>query len=70
MSDLAIFTRHGERFVPTAHAVGPWDPGQLHGGAPAGLAPKPRRRGLSPDGHGDSLRRRNPLRRRSLPGLV
>ncbi len=37
MSDRAIFTRHGERFVPTAHAVGPWDPGQLHGGAPAAL---------------------------------
>ncbi|MDQ3631657.1 MAG: thioesterase family protein [Actinomycetota bacterium] len=37
MSDLAIFTREGERFVPTAHAVGPWDPSQLHGGAPAAL---------------------------------
>jgi len=27
----------GERFVPTEHARGPWDPGALHGGAPAAL---------------------------------
>lgn len=34
---MAIFTRDGDAFLPTAHAVGPWDPGQLHGGAPAAL---------------------------------
>lgn len=32
-----IFHRDGDAFVPTAHAVGPWDPGQLHGGAPGAL---------------------------------
>jgi hypothetical protein len=32
-----IFTRDGDSFVPTAQAVGPWDPGQLHGGAPGAL---------------------------------
>lgn len=32
-----IFHRDGDAFVPTAHAVGPWDPGQLHGGGPAAL---------------------------------
>ena len=32
-----IFRRDGDAFVPTAHAVGPWDPGQLHGGAPGAL---------------------------------
>ncbi len=32
-----IFHRDGDTFVPTAHAVGPWDPGQLHGGAPGAL---------------------------------
>ncbi len=37
MSDVVIFTREGETFVPTAHAIGPWDPGQLHGGAPSAL---------------------------------
>jgi hypothetical protein len=37
MNDLTIFTRDGGRFVPTPHAVGPWNPGQLHGGAPAAL---------------------------------
>ena len=37
MSDVAIFTPDGEGYVPTAHAVGPWDPGQLHGGGPAAL---------------------------------
>lgn len=37
MSEVAIFTREGDAFVPTGHAVGPWDPGQLHGGAPAAL---------------------------------
>ncbi len=37
MSDVTIFTRAGDRFVPTPHAVGPWDPAELHGGAPAAL---------------------------------
>ncbi len=32
-----IFHRADDAFVPTAHAVGPWDPGQLHGGAPGAL---------------------------------
>ena len=32
-----VFTREGDTFVPTEHARGPWDPGQLHGGAPAAL---------------------------------
>lgn len=34
---MSIWERDGVAFVPTAHAVGPWDPGQLHGGAPAAL---------------------------------
>jgi len=33
----SIFVRDGERFVPTEHARGPWDPRALHGGAPAAL---------------------------------
>jgi Acyl-CoA thioesterase C-terminal domain/Acyl-CoA thioesterase N-terminal domain len=33
----AIFRRDGEAFVPTGHARGPWDPTQLHGGAPGAL---------------------------------
>ncbi len=37
MPDAPIFTRAGDRYMPTAHAVGPWDPGQLHGGGPAAL---------------------------------
>jgi hypothetical protein len=32
-----IFTREGDALVPTEQAIGPWDPGQLHGGAPAAL---------------------------------
>jgi hypothetical protein len=32
-----IFRRDGDAFVPTGHARGPWDPGSLHGGAPAAL---------------------------------
>ena len=32
-----IFETHGELFVPTGHARGPWDPGMQHGGAPAAL---------------------------------
>lgn len=37
MSELAIFTADGGALRPTPHAVGPWDPEQLHGGAPAAL---------------------------------
>jgi hypothetical protein len=33
----SIFVREGELFTPTEHARGPWDPGALHGGAPAAL---------------------------------
>jgi hypothetical protein len=33
----AIFRRDGDAFVPTGHARGPWDPEQLHGGAPGAL---------------------------------
>lgn len=32
-----IFTRTGEIHRPSPHAVGPWDAGQLHGGAACGL---------------------------------
>jgi acyl-Coa thioesterase superfamily protein/acyl-CoA thioesterase superfamily protein len=32
-----VFRRDGDLLVPTAHARGPWDPGALHGGAPAAL---------------------------------
>jgi hypothetical protein len=33
-----VFRRDGGTFVPTGHARGPWDPDQLHGGAPGALA--------------------------------
>ncbi|HEX3392050.1 MAG TPA: thioesterase family protein [Solirubrobacteraceae bacterium] len=33
----SIFVAEGDTFVPTEHARGPWDPGALHGGAPAAL---------------------------------
>jgi hypothetical protein len=36
MSD-SVFIADGERFTPTEQARGPWDPGALHGGAPAAL---------------------------------
>ena len=32
-----IFARDGGAFVPTGHAVGPWDPAALHGGGPSAL---------------------------------
>jgi hypothetical protein len=35
--DESIFVPDGDRFVPTEHARGPWDPRALHGGAPAAL---------------------------------
>ncbi len=33
----SIFLPEGERFMPTEHARGPWDPQALHGGATAAL---------------------------------
>jgi acyl-CoA thioesterase len=33
----AFFTRVGDNFLPTAHAVGPWNPNSLHGRVVAGL---------------------------------
>ena len=33
----AFFTRDGDDFVPTSHAVGPWNPNSLHGRVVAGL---------------------------------
>jgi Thioesterase-like superfamily len=33
----ALFTRHGDAFVPSAATSGPWDPGALHGGAVGAL---------------------------------
>lgn len=33
----AIFTRDGDRYVPTELARGPWTPQAQHGGAPAAL---------------------------------
>jgi hypothetical protein len=33
----AVFLPDGDTFIPTEHAAGPWDPGALHGGAPAAL---------------------------------
>lgn len=32
-----IFTREGDAYLPSDHAVGPWDPGQLHGGPACAL---------------------------------
>ncbi len=37
LSAEPVFRRDGDRYVPTAHARGPWDPGAQHGGAPAAL---------------------------------
>lgn len=37
MPPQSIFTVERERYVPTAFARGPWDPGALHGGAAAAL---------------------------------
>lgn len=36
-SGESVFVEAGEAFLPTQHATGPWDPGALHGGAPAAL---------------------------------
>jgi hypothetical protein len=33
----AFFTRDGDSFVPTQHAVGPWNPNSLHGRVVAGV---------------------------------
>ena len=45
---MAIFTPEGDAYVPTQHAVGPWDPGQLHGGGPSALLARAVER-LAPD---------------------
>ena len=37
MSEVAIFRREGERFVPSAYASGPWGADRLHGGPVIGL---------------------------------
>ena len=37
LSDEPIFRRDGDRFVPSEHTRGPWDPDAQHGGAPAAL---------------------------------
>lgn len=37
MDAESIFTVRDDRFVPTAYARGPWDPGALHGGAAGAL---------------------------------
>ncbi len=37
MSAEPIFRSEGEGYAPAGHARGPWDPGSLHGGAPAAL---------------------------------
>ncbi|WP_354702107.1 hypothetical protein DSM112329_02461 [Paraconexibacter sp. AEG42_29] len=36
-ADAPLFRREREVFVPTAHTRGPWDAGQMHGGAPTAL---------------------------------
>lgn len=36
-TSAAVFVRDGQRFRATELARGPWDPGALHGGAPAAL---------------------------------
>ncbi len=37
MSEEPLFITDGDTFVPSGHTRGPWDPNQLHGGAPAAL---------------------------------
>jgi Thioesterase-like superfamily len=37
VSETAIYVPHGEGYVATDLARGPWDPGAQHGGAPAAL---------------------------------
>ncbi len=34
---IALFERHGERFVPTPFTTGPWRPDAMNGGAPSAL---------------------------------
>jgi acyl-coenzyme A thioesterase PaaI-like protein len=49
----AVFQPDGDgRFVPTEHARGPWDPMQLHGGAPAALLARAAERAGEPEGLG------------------
>lgn len=33
----ALFTPDGDRFIPSEHTRGPWDPTAMHGGAPSAL---------------------------------
>ena len=47
---MSIFTRDGDLFVPAGHARGPWDPGAMHGGAPAALL------AAAIEGAGDGMR--------------
>src|SRR3546814_7532538 len=35
--DEAVFSPDGDRWMPSPIAVGPWDPGSLHGGPPTAL---------------------------------
>ena len=37
MTNQAFFTRHGDGFMPTPMANGPWDPNSLHGRVVVGL---------------------------------
>lgn len=37
MTPAAVFVQDGDRFTATEIALGPWDAGALHGGAPAAL---------------------------------
>lgn len=37
MDDEPLYRRDGDRFVPSAHTRGPWDPSAQHAGAPAAL---------------------------------
>jgi acyl-coenzyme A thioesterase PaaI-like protein len=53
----AIFTRDGARYVPSAHARGPWDPGALHGGAPAALLAEAVARAGDDEGEGMAVAR-------------
>jgi Acyl-CoA thioesterase C-terminal domain/Acyl-CoA thioesterase N-terminal domain len=50
MSAESIFTLQGDRFVPSAYARGPWDPGALHGGAAAALIVQELERRFPADG--------------------
>ena len=36
-ADISLFAVEGDRYLPSEHTRGPWDPGALHGGAAAAL---------------------------------